>query len=99
MKVIITKSNRPGKKWRANFEGLKKTVHFGQEGAEDYTMHKDAARQERYVNRHNNERENWTTSGITTAGFWSRWLLWNKPSLKASAKDIEKRFNVKIQFV
>jgi hypothetical protein len=32
-------------------------------------------------------------------GFFSRWLLWNKPSLKASIKDTEKRFNIKIHLI
>ena len=74
-----------------------KTVHFGARGYEDYTMHKDDDRLSNYISRHH-ARENWTKSGIDTAGFWSRWLLWNKPSLRDSIKDIEKRFNVKINY-
>jgi hypothetical protein len=42
-------------------------------------------------------RENWSKSGIKTAGFWSRWLLWNKPTLDESIRDIEKRFHVIIK--
>ena len=44
-----------------------------------------------YINRHKNI-ENWTNSGINTAGFWFRWLLWKKPTIKASYEDIKKRF-------
>lgn len=41
-------------------------------------------------------RENWTKSGIDTAGFWSRWVLWNKPTLAASVADTEHRFGIDI---
>jgi hypothetical protein len=33
--------------------------------------------------------ENWSKSRIETAGFWSRWLLWNKSTIKESYKDIK----------
>ena len=73
-----------------------KTVHFGAKGYSDYTRHKDSDRMKRYLARHK-KRENWTKSGVNTAGFWSRWLLWNKPTISSSIKDIEKRFGMKIQ--
>jgi hypothetical protein len=38
--------------------------------------------------------ENWSKSGIDTAGFWSRWLLWNKPTIKESYTDIKRRFDI-----
>ena len=41
-------------------------------------------------------KENWTKSGIKTAGFWSRWLLWSEPSLRDAIKLIESKFNVNI---
>ena len=49
----------------------------------------------RYLERHKNN-ENWGKTGISSAGFWARWILWNKPSLSASIKDVEKRFKIKI---
>jgi hypothetical protein len=73
-----------------------KTVHFGAAGYSDYPTHKDAERKQRYINRHK-AKENWTKSGIKTAGFWSRWLLWGQPSISASIKAIENKFNVKIR--
>jgi hypothetical protein len=70
-----------------------KKIFFGQYGAEDFTTHKDEERKERYINRHKKrEEKNWNKSGINTASFWSRFLLWNKPTLEASYKDIQKRF-------
>ena len=91
--IYLSPSSKKGKKWMVLVDG--KTVHFGAEGYEDYTIHKDPERMERYVNRHK-AKENWNKSGIATPGFWSRWLIWNKPSFNASLKDIEKRFKVKI---
>lgn len=95
MKISIQPSSREGKKWMAVFEDGK-TVHFGQKGASDYTIHKDSERRMRYVNRHPKSKENHGKSGIRTPGFWAMNLLWNKPSLTASARDIERRFGVKI---
>ena len=60
-----------------------RTVHFGRKGYSDYTIHKDAARMKRYLVRHRH-RENWGKSGQYTAGFWSRWLLWSRPSFRSA---------------
>lgn len=92
-KIELSRSKRAGKKFVVNVND--NVVHFGADGYEDFTMHGDETRKERYIARHK-ARENWTKSGINTAGFWSRWLLWNKPTIQESAKDIEKRFGVKI---
>ena len=68
-----------------------KHIYFGAVGYSDFTIHKDPDRKQRYINRHE-KNENWTKSCIDSAGFWSRWLLWNKPSIKSSYQDIKKRF-------
>ena len=94
MSYILEPSPISKKKWRATSPTGKK-VDFGAVGYEDYTIHLDPDRKDRYVARHQ-ARENWNKSGIDTAGFWSRWLLWNKPDFMESVKDIEKRFNIKI---
>ena len=73
-----------------------RTVHFGAKGAGDFTKHNDENRKERWIARHK-VNENWGKSGIDTAGFWAKNLLWNKPSIEASVKDIEKRFDIKIK--
>lgn len=61
----------------------------------DFTLHKDPSRQKNYLSRHETN-ENWGSSGLDTAGFWSRWLLWNLPDFMGSVKDIESRFGIKI---
>ncbi|NBN87858.1 MAG: hypothetical protein EBV32_02050 [Proteobacteria bacterium] len=86
------KSDKPNKKFFIITSSGKK-VYFGQAGYEDYTtIHKDPKRKELYIKRHSKMGENWERSGIDTAGFWSRWLLWNLPTLQASYNDIKKRF-------
>ena len=92
-KVVIKKSTNPKKKYMAIFyENNKKikTTHFGCAGMSDYTKHKDPARKQRYMNRHK-ATENWQKP--MSAGSLSRYILWNKPTLKASISDYKKRFN------
>lgn len=72
-----------------------KTIHFGATGYSDYTQHKDGKKMTRYLERHKRGGENWKKSGIKTAGFWSRWLLWNKPTLAASKQDMTARFKIR----
>ena len=92
MEVIIQKSTNKNKKFMANVHG--KLIHFGAAGYEDYLHHTNDNRKERYIKRHE-KRENWNDP--TTAGFWSKRLLWNKKSLKDSMHDINKRFNLKMK--
>jgi len=94
--IILRKSKVAGKKYSVKVGN--KTINFGASGYKDYTKHHEKSRQGRYVSRHRS-RENWSKSGIKTAGFWSRWLLWNKPSLGSSIRDVERRFGVKIRQV
>lgn len=93
MKVILTPSSSSTHKFTAHVDGKK--VHFGAKGYSDYTKHKDPSRKQRYITRHK-ARENWNKSGIKTAGFWSRWILWNKPSLGGSIRDTASRFGITI---
>jgi len=84
------KSDKPNKKFYIITNDNKK-VYFGAAGMSDFTIHKDPVRKLKYVVRHQ-KRENWTKTGIDTPGFWSRWYLWNKPTLQASYDDIKKKF-------
>ena len=67
------------------------TVHFGATGYQDFTQHGDETRKASYLARHK-AREDWTLAGAQTAGFYARWLLWNKTSLAASIADLNRRF-------
>jgi len=96
MKVEIKPSTNKNKKYMAIFfdDNNKriKTTHFGSKGMSDFTINKDKERKERYLKRHQ-KRENWES--YMTAGSLSRYLLWNKPTLKGSIRDYKKRFNLK----
>ena len=90
----LSKSSRKNKKYCITTpEGLK--IHFGQKGASDFTQHKDPDRKYRYILRHQ-KRENWSKSGIRSSGWWSRWLLWEKPTLAQARRNIEQKFNIDI---
>jgi hypothetical protein len=85
----LTRSNRKNKKWKIT--GDFGTVHFGDSRYEDFTQHRDKERRRRYLERHR-AREDWTETGIDTPGFWSRWLLWNKPTIEESYNHIINKF-------
>jgi L-rhamnose mutarotase len=90
MEVIIKHSSKKDKKYDAIIDG-KKTVSFGAAGASDYTIHKDDERKRLYLLRHE-KNEDWNDP--ITPGALSRWILWNKKTLKASIDDFKKRFNL-----
>ena len=94
--IYLEKSSKKGKKFMVLIGN--KTIHFGAEGMSDYTIHKDQERMKRYISRHKS-REDWSENGIKTAGFWSRWILWNLPNFEKSIKNTEKNFNIKIIFL
>ena len=68
----------------------KKTVPFGEEGASDVAKHKAKERTERHVDRH--KKNDWTEPGVKTAGWMSKHVLWNPPTLQASVADVNKKF-------
>ena len=90
MQVVIQKSHLPHKKLEAVIYG-KKTVPFGSKNASDFTLHQDVERTARYVNRHK-KNEDWTKSGINTAGFYSKHVLWNKDTIQKSVNDLNKKY-------
>ena len=94
MEVILQKSDKPHKKYMVKIGG--RVSHFGAANYEDYTMHKDEEHKQRYIKRHE-KREDW--NNILSAGYWSRWLRWNKPTLQESIADMNKRFNLNIKLV
>ena len=89
MKVEVSRSDRAGKKWKAELPS-ERTVHFGASGYQDFTQHGDAKRRESYLDRHR-PNENWSKDGINTAGFWARHLLWEKPTVRGAAKALASK--------
>lgn len=94
MKLIqIKKSTRNDKKLMAIFKKDDKTFvrHFGAKGYSDYTIHKDDDRKKRYIQRHKNN-EDW--SDPTKPGTLSRYILWEKKTLKEAIIFYKKKFNI-----
>ena len=85
------------KKWIAiftSFDGSKKTkrVGFGAKGYEDYTIHKDKLRRERYRIRHLKDLH---TGDFTKAGYLSFYILWgDSTSLRKNISTFKKKFGL-----
>ena len=88
MQIVISRSAKPDKKFEARTDG-RKSIHFGQEGASDFTQHKKLLRKERYLQRHS-KNEDWNNP--LTAAFYATNLLWNKETLAESIRDTNRRF-------
>jgi len=84
--VVIAPSSKADKRLAARFEG--KTVHFGQQGGSTFVDHKDPRTKNAWEARHR-VRENW--KDYDSAGALSKHVLWNKPTLAASVKDLNRR--------
>lgn len=69
-----------------------KDIKFGAVGYRDYTLNTTDKQKSDYIARHR-VNEDWTKTGYLTAGFWSRWILWNKRTVEESINDIHKRSN------
>ena len=104
MQIEIKRSTRKDKKFMAiipTTDGKKKTIHFGQKGASDYTtIHKDPERKARYIKRHRKrETKFWshTKKNLFTPSYWARYFLWEKPTLKEAKKFIEDKQNINVK--
>lgn len=69
------------------------TIKFGDNRYEDFTQHKNEERKRKYIMRHY-KNEDW--DDIYTKGFWSKNLLWNKPTIEQSIDNIEKKYGITI---
>lgn len=90
VRIIRLEEAEDGKhKWKAFFDDGTST-QFGQKGAEDYTMHRDKERRERYRTRHKKDLE---TGDPRRAGYLSWYLLWGvSTSLRKNVQEYNKLF-------
>ena len=86
MEVVIRKSTRPDKRLQARYAN--KTIHFGAQGGSTFIDHGDQKLKGSWEARHS-VRENWLD--YSSAGALSKHLLWNKPTLQASIRDLNAR--------
>jgi hypothetical protein len=92
-KLILTSSKKSTKKYDITDPILNNTISFGAKGYSDYIIHKDPKRKVNYIKRHQ-VNEDW--NDLNKAGTWSKYILWNKPTLQKSIKNMENKFNINI---
>lgn len=90
----VIESPLKGKKWRAvfNIDGKLRHTDFGASGMEDYTMHHDDERRERYLKRHEKDL---ATGDPTRAGYLSYYILWGpSTSFAANLRMFKNKFSL-----
>lgn len=96
--VSIEPSKRAGKKWMAFFEDKvadkHQTVHFGATPYDDFTLHGDPVRAERYRNRHAKDLETEAAQTGMTPGALSYFVLWTSPSMMQGIRNFKKRYSL-----
>jgi hypothetical protein len=102
MEVIIKLSDRPDKRYMAVFYDKNKklkTTHFGyaitdndiKKYGSTYIDHKNDTLKEAYIARH---KVNEDFNDYMSAGSLSRYILWEKKSLRDAISDYKKRFSL-----
>lgn len=97
MKHIVIEL-KPEKNKRYNFLVLNpktleyKKVKFGAKDGSTFIDHKDPVKKKNYIARHSKLNEDWNDP--FTAGFWSRWYLWSKPTIKEVEEFMNRRFGI-----
>lgn len=83
------------KKYQAIFQldnGKTKKTGFGYRGYQDYTMHKDKQRRQRYRQRHEKDLR---TNDPTRAGYLSYYILWgDSTNLKTNITTYKNKFHL-----
>jgi hypothetical protein len=96
MFIKLEKSNVSDKLFKMVFynsdKNKIKTVHFGYKYGSQFIDHKNEDIKKNYIKRHQ-VREDF--NNYMSAGSLSRWILWNKETLKDSLNDYMKKFNLK----
>ena len=89
---ILKKSTRKGKRFMlTNEEG--KTIHFGSDVGKTFIDHQDEKKKSAWEARHRQDKGyNDRKSGI----YYSKSLLWTKPTLNEAIASLEKKDNIKI---
>ena len=93
MLMDLQPSNIKNKKWTASFKTSyhkNKTVHFGDNRYEDYTIHKDPKRAYLYQQRHKNDN----LDDPMSPGSLSYYILWSDPDFKQGLKNYINHFNI-----
>lgn len=87
MLVGVEEINEKNKRFKAYFSDGTVTK-FGQTGSKTYLDHQDKKLKSNYIKRHIKDLD---TKDYTRSGYASLFLLWNKPTLKESITDFNRR--------
>ena len=94
--IVIQKSKNSKKKYDAIFNGGK-TIAFGAKGYDDFITSKNELKRQNYIKRHS-VNESWGRNNIESAGWLSRWILWEKPTLESAIRNANMMYkDVKIR--
>ena len=97
MEIIIKKSTNINKKFDAVIDGKKK-ISFGDPKYQDFTTHKDPKRRENYISRHS--KEDWSKSNVASPAWMSRFILWEKPTLKGAIDNANEKYkDIKSKYI
>jgi len=100
MKLIIKKSDRPEKEYKAVFKEnnkIVKTTYFGDPNLNQYVSRKGKkvtdVQRDNYISRHKKDLD---TGDSMRAGYLSLYILWsyatNSRSIRTNIKDFKDRF-------
>ena len=89
MEIVNSSSTNKNKKYDAVIDGKKK-ISFGASGYSDFTKHQDSLRRDSYIKRHS--KEDWSKSNIASPAWMSRYILWEKPTLKGAVDNANKKY-------
>ena len=94
VRAVLTKSWRMHKKWVVLMADTP-PIHFGDVRYSDYLLHSDDERKRQYLARH--QHQDWTNP--RTAAFWSRFVSWNRPTMRESLREIKQLFDIDVRLV
>ena len=103
MPLKLRKSNREGKKWTAKDEN--RTIHFGQEGARDFTLINkptskfylaDPKEREKVKKAYRARHAKDNLNNPFSPGALSYYILWSAPTMRGGIKNYEQRFKIKV---
>ena len=92
--IVVLKFKKPDKQLDARVDN-KKWLHLDRKALP--ILQSIKIKSERHYMLIGMKNEGWTKSGVKAAGWMSKHVLWNKPTLHASVADINKKLKFKCQ--
>ncbi len=93
IKLSDVKNKKYAVTYHNKISGRDNTINFGDRRYQDFTQTGDENKKRLYLIRHKNDPDD----DLTTAGTWSKLLLWNHRNIDQSVADIEKNFGIEIR--